>query len=572
MKRQAAVWIVAAFIATAWWLAAASAEARRIDVYYDDTFRPNGQDGYPRRDVIAGIQATLREWEQHSLQGQIIFDWAGEVNQSMWPPANSNTILIYWDPNIDITLCGATCRFSLPTCLDGPAVGRIRLSPWRNVTIVENGVTVYTSNNQNNPRWVPSLDQPACSLRATLAHELGHLLMNNSGHPNNSVLRNPVNGLTGRHLWQQDLIQDWTLFNSHSRGLMMEAVVQSSTISTAEVSHWIPTDNIVMTPAALSMGDGEGEIHNYAMAYGGLNTALGRNGIFFGRGDGRTWTFRRELPCSASGDCSNHQMTTRQPCVANSEDGNHYVIAWADVAQLPASSVPGQAWQDGARGIFFAESHDRGATWSSAAPIPGAFTRSGVSCSVNPVQHEVVLAYSGAGEDAIWLSRRSTTAPSQWTWPQPLSLESDAPRTADVPYVVFDQFNPVYGRLAWFDDLSLTVETATLQFNGSGYSIGSRIPIQDSTFDAFTTAELLRSSPVVEFEGTAILGLSLNSFLREQTSLWHSNIDTPAPFQIISSATDSVYNAPIRRYTGSASNRTFQERAFLATTIAGPNN
>lgn len=541
------------------------AEARRIGVWHSDVSRPPA---YLKREVIATIQSVLEEWEQHTYGGRMIFEWQGEVAGSL-PPANNSTIVFYWDPNIDPTRCASTCRFGTFGC-SGVDIGRVRLNPWMNVWVNGN----QTGTMVNDPTW-DTTTFSSCSLRATLMHELGHLILDTGAHPWNSVLRDPASSLTGRHLWRDDVLpsNNWFLPN-HDRAIMIETVSRSAVVSAGVVSDTLPSTSRVISPVALAMGDGRpaGSVNaNYAAVYGGEDIATSRLGLFFLLGDGRQWPFTQQFLCESSTTCANHQATYRRPCVVNSHDGDHYYIVWAEDFQQ----------SDGSRWVWYKESHDAGGTWSAAATLPWAVTRAGVSCTLDPHRDRVVVAYSGANDDGIYLADRSATAVGSGAWTMPRMIQNEgglpvAPRTADVPYVVFDQFGGnTPGRMAWRDDLELTPKIATIFFDGTRYTIGNPRAIWDSydtgALSGFTTAERLRSIPVIDFEGFPVLALSLNRYLAQQRQHWQWDLDQAPPQQANSIEYNSITDAVIRRYTGAASNRDIPETALVSTTLRNPN-
>jgi len=87
----------------------------------------------------------------------------------------------------------------------------------------------------------------------------------------------------------------WSWFDWQQRGVTLEALDRSNLTTTAISSMtWPNLPSEVNTSAALTMGDGENAVANYAMAYGDLVGASGPvRGVTFATGDGRTLNFWR---------------------------------------------------------------------------------------------------------------------------------------------------------------------------------------------------------------------------------------------------------------------------------------
>lgn len=573
MTTKRATWMLAALFAALCIAFTPAAEARRIDVWYDSTWQnifTNPQE------MASAIQAVLREWEQNSSDG-VVLQWRGQPPPGAWPPANNSNILIYWDPNTDPRACAETCRFGGDLFCTVPP-GRIRLYPFQDIVIVPSGEQL---SGINLPTWVPGTPS-ACSLRATLMHQLGHILLDNGGHPNDSVLRSPINSLSGRHLWEGDRFLGASWFSRQQRGLAIEALDRSSqTVTSYGVSH-TPESSLpsrIDTPVALSMGDGLGRVNNYAAAYGYRSASNpSSRGIQFLVGDGRTWSFSRQVACNDA-SCSNRAATSSRPCVVNAGGSAlDYYLVWASSAQ----TLTGQGGQPGARAVMYAESHDRGATWTQPAAINGAFTRTGVTCSYDRYLNRVVVAYSGSGEDGVWLTDRAASAVGNvWRLPRMVAAgeggNSLALASADAPYLAFDPFSNLpasLGILSWIDDRDLGVQVATVTYNASlGYVVsGAAMPVTAAQPGGFDLRERLRATPVVNFEGTPVVGLSMNPTYETNTQLRANLYGFFSSSAHVDSAS-SVFAPPsaLQRYTGAASNRSVLETAFAVSTFIGPN-
>jgi len=217
--------------------------------------------------------------------------------------------------------------------------------------------------------------------------------------------------------------------------------------------------------------------------------------------------------------------------------------------------------------VLSMESHgNRGTSWSAPEVISNAFTRTGVSCSIDRATERLVVAYTGAGEDGLWLTHRPSLTAGSGQWSAPKQFDNptvlgNPPSTHGPPDVAFDFFDTAtLGFLSWQDNADLLVHSVSITFSGGIYVPGS-------THDTHAVDRaVLRSWPIVSFEANPILGSSIfvgNNHGEERRSF-------PGASPILSSESYTVGAVhAARRYTGAASNRVLWERAFLSTANTG---
>jgi hypothetical protein len=324
----------------------------------------------------------------------------------------------------------------------------------------------------------------------------------------------------------------------------------------AQLSRSYQPSYSVLSPAALSVGDGIGNTGSYAVAYGSRTPAGSsgpRNSIVFKRTDGISSDFDRIYTSFVNGALVG--TTYHRPCVAISASLRDYYLVWTS----PNEDA------NGFRQVFSAEAHGGDAAgWTQAEAIPYVLTRTGVSCSIDRSSERLVVAYTGAGEEGVWLTSRPSLSAGtgQWASP-PIRVPAYHPvlptTTSGPPEIAFDFFATTPGNILWQDSRDLLVHSASVTFSGGTFVIGpERIESVDRT--------LLRSWPVVSAERNPILGSSLFTL---PSGLGYSdvrlNLDPLNPF----SWSSPYQDYPLRRYTSAASNLLFPERAFLSTSNTG---
>ncbi len=339
------------------------------------------------------INQVIREWEQHS-HGRITARYEGLIGSQTYE--GSDLVVVKWRSGLPSNNCARTCRWGTISCTGDLYSGHIQLNSNYGYT-----ATVFSTVTR------------CVSIQAVLMHELGHLFFDAAGHWQDTIMSVTTNvpGLPNiadislRHLWSNDdgNFTNDDYFPLRTRGIRFEEVSASSHNSLGVQSDFTANTFVPATPVAITAGDGEQTHHNYALAWGGYGSGTtGQPGIAVRRGDGSQWqtTF---LPAGSSG-ALNERRTFRRPCITVSDRGIDFYVMWSSDNQV-SESAGAPIWT-GARAIFAMESHDRGATWSDPAQVGGAYTRNGISCSLDRTGGRVVAAYQGSGEDGVWITHR----------------------------------------------------------------------------------------------------------------------------------------------------------------------
>jgi len=542
-------------------LFSSAASARHINIFYVDADRPPE---YALADVLAGIQRAMREWEAHNGDHSFVLHWGGIIGLEA-APENYNNIVIRW-ANTDYSgstttgqPIGRTCRWP-SGCAGSPPTPTYHIflmsfwDGWQNVP---------PTGRWNNPRFVPFSGNFGTAFNqdmvGTLVHEFAHLFRDEDEIGPTSVL-NVFTGFPNRYLWNQDIFGvDLSLHGWHNQALQLFAINDSNGAVSA-LFHMVPTFP-VHSPASLSVGDGVQGSGDYVVAYNTFDSSTQSDALLVRFTDRLANGVDRVIHATLNG--VDVGSTLHRPCVAVSAAGTDYYLVWASPAE------GGGGW----RQVLSMESHgNRGTSWSTPEVIQNAFTRTGVSCSIDRATERLVVAYTGAGEDGLWLTHRpSLTAGSgQWSAPKrvldpPISGDqpniSHLPSTYGPPDVVFDFFSTsTQGFLSWQDNADLLVHSISITFSGGLYVIGA------TNATHLVDRSLLRSWPVVSFEGAPFMGSSIfvgNNHGEERRSFpGYSSI-----FSTESYTVGAVHAA--RRYTGAASNRVLWERAFLSTANTG---
>lgn len=523
-----------------------SAEARHVWVAYVDQNRPPE---FAQADVLAAIQRVLREWEAHNSITGLVLHWNGVIPLSS-AAADFNNIVIRWLPPNYSSVRGVSCIHA-DGCFDSPPTptNHIQLSSYW-----DNPNANPPTNRWNNPRWLPGQNSNE-DIVSVLHHELGHLLRNTADHPVNSVLNAPA-AFSSRYLWNGDILGvDNNRYPGHYQALQIFSL--NSTNGNVTLTRSYQPSHRVLSPAAMSVGDGLANTGNFAVAYGSTSTpggGSGRNAIIFKRTDGVSNDFDRVYTATSGGVAIG--TTYHRPCVAISASLQDYYLVWTSPVEDGS----------GARQVFAAEAHGGDAAyWSQPEAIPYVMTRTGVSCAIDRSSERLVLAYTGSGEEGIWITSRPSLSAGSGQWGTPtrvLTLSGGVrPNNYGPPEISFDFFSTTPGTLSWQENADLRVHRTTVTFSGGTFMFGSD-QIES------TDVSLLRSWPVVSAEGAPVLGASLFTlpaslgYQDERRSLVSS-----IPF--VSTDAYGVGPSSARRYTGSASNLLLFERVFLSTSNTG---
>jgi hypothetical protein len=543
------------------------AEARHVRVSYVDAGRPPN---FAKENVLAAIQRALREWEAHNSIGFFVFHWDGEIALAD-APDDWDHVVIRWDGQCSM-LRGQSC-YNWSDCeRSAPVVGAPSFLGCA-ATVPTNHILMSTARTNfslpettwNRPTWVWS-DAPILDMTSNLMHELGHILRR---QPNSysqhvptgqSVLQSP-GVYQSRHLWNSDILGIHPDYPGHIQAIQFFSVSPNGSVSVK--GHFFPAHR-VLSPVAVSVGDGVPGRGEYLTAFGTRHpagTSGPRNAFGLVSTNGSATQF--ETIATAQLDGVEVGYSYHHPCVAVSASGNDYYLVWTSPIEAT----------DGWRRILSMESHGSLNAWGPPVIVPDAWTRTGVTCSIDRATERLVVAFSHAAEEGIFLSHRpSLTAGSgQWSYPQRIATTvlSRTSSSYDPPEISFDFFDTagVLGTLAWQDNADLKTHSVFVFFSGGTYQ----------QFGSLNTHNVdgsrLRSWPVIAAEGNPILGASMflgggsgyAYYRRDERHdiLVPATIHVDNPFYVVGSVDAN------RRYTGAASNRLFFERAFVSTANMG---
>jgi len=530
------------------------AEARQVTVSYVDDNRPPE---FSQADVVAGIQRAMREWEAHNSITSLIFHWGGVIPLSE-APDDFNNVVIRWAPTDYSSFRGLSCRV-YDGCNNDPLD-----TPQNHIWLASFAANLSTNpptQRWNNPKW--TFDKTAAEdMISCLMHEMGHLFRNldNSGHTPMSVLNAPA-VVSSRNLWNADILGvDLVRYPGHYQALQWFEV-DWNTGGVSVLRHTLPPFR-VLSPAAMATGDGVGYTGHYVVAYG-TRTPAGssgsRNAMLVRLTDGISSDVDRVVQGTLNG--VQVAGTFHRPCVAAAASGTDHYLVWTS----PVEDANG--W----RQVLAAESHNGGAiTWSQPEVIPGAFTRSGVSCSIDRSTERLVVAFSGAGEEGIFLTHRPSLTAGAGLW-APVTMASRVQTIIDgkvassygPPDLAFDFFDTTSGTLTWQDNADLQVHSTSVSFSGGAYYGGS------ATTHSLVQTARLRSWPVAAVEGNDVLAYS--NYVAYTTPAAHSEErrsfqgQTPNFMSTENYSVGAIHAA--RHYTGAASNRNLFVRGLLSTAI-----
>lgn len=248
-----------------------------------------------------------------------------------------------------------------------------------------------------------------------------------------------------------------------------------------------------------------------------------------------------------------------------SASGHDYYFVWTTSAEQ----------SNGGRRIYSMESHTAGAflnTWSAPENVvgPDVLTRTGLGCAIDRSTERLIVAFTGMDEGIYITHRPSLVAGAgQWSGVTRVQIPVDGhpASTYGPPDLAFDFFNPfLTGTLTWQDNADLRNHTVSVEFSGGSYIFGGTRNVVHAN-----DPSMQRSWPVVSFEETAILGLSvfdptglpsIRRFAEERRSL-----PFVSPFYVSSESYEVGAIHAARRYTSAASNLQYIERSFLSTAI-----
>lgn len=466
-----------------------------------------------------------------------------------------NNVVIRWLNTDYSSIRGHSCN-SYIGCIDSPPTpsNHIFLSSYW-----DSPNTSPPTRRWNNPRWTPGMGTNE-DMISVLMHEMGHLFENtgDSSATGTTVIRAPAD-FTSRYLWNTDIFGiDNGRYDGHTQVLQYFAV--NPTNGGATWISQVQPPFAIRSPASLATGNNAGYTGHYLVAYG-TTTPAGSTGnpnaLLVRLTDAASNNVDRVVQGSLNGVAVG--TTFHRPCVAASATGSDHYLVWTSPVE-----VNGSGW----RQVLSAESHNGGAfTWSQPEAIPGAFTRSGVSCAIDRATERLVVVFTGAGEEGLFLAHRPSLTPGAGQWGSNVIRLLPSASTYGPPDVAFDFFNgSTPGTVTWQDNADLNVHSAPLFFSGGTYVTGT--PFIHTAVDPAR----LRSWPVATVESNPILGTSMFSASTTPANSSEERRNFPGGSPVfMSSEAYSVGGGsnPARRYTGAASNRVLNERAFLSTANLG---
>jgi hypothetical protein len=516
-------------------LGASSAEARIVRLWYYPNNPPSPCCNDASRVVRVILQAA-REFEAHT-HGSVVFDWRGVT---MSPPCGlgGNDLVIWWDPSLPGSppACGKMLR-GFFGCNDG----KLGLNPNQ-----QHGVTT-----ENQPET--GIAGACFDLRATIMHEMAHFFRETNGHPLQSVLttNGPVGDLVSRHLWNGDMFVGGS-FPPMPVLLLLDFYNDANgTVVSAGGTLFNPGINFTGSVSQGSVG------HSYARVYA---TSWGMPRVLFeqGNGSGQHWSQQRVLSNSSF-------VTSRhRTCVVAHPWSNDVYALWADSEQIPLIDDRDQSPLAGSRQVVFVESHDGGHSFSAPAPLGSLRTRTGLSCTYDPVTQRVVAAVADHIERLIVL-HRPIAAGGAWSTPVPLvgPFSTAALRTGETPLVSFDAYSSDgYGLISWWDSddndqhamyIRYFASTGSYRFD-SGYRSWITTPVVEEQLLSGVVPNVIAGQP------HWALNTQLNGLIGRRRFRRIAGV-TSEHFDLSSSTALDIY-------TGSGANRLFVETSYMRHLIS----
>jgi hypothetical protein len=523
----------------------ATAQAHRIRVWYDTAGEPVP---FNRTALVTEIQEAMREWEHHGA-GKIVLEWRGVTRGRAG--GGVDDLIFGWDPGLmGTSTCAETWVY---TGFRLPPMGRVNLNPsfW-------NGSMLFTT--------VPVTGRNCRVIRSNLVHETTHWFRFDWTHPPESALASTCaapgvcSDHIAMHVWNSDMMginQNPYVplfaptFPPQPTLLLTDAYDPWSGAVTSTGGDDIGPQNFV---ASLGVG---GPAEAYARAFTTVVSGRGPTVVVEQGSGGLPWGRRRAM----------NEMTFRQTCVTGVPGTSDMYAAWpAPLQRTLASSPPGSASfaNAGERTIRFSESHDGGETWTSPADVPGAFTRTGVSCGFDATRNRVVLVFAESVGFTVQYTERVPGAAGAAAWRTPRAVGSGIlpfVMTYETPLVAFDPFTAGSGLLTWTGSTHRAPLVARLVHDGAAYAV------RGVTVTATTLAEqnALRTSVVPNPFFTDIhLAFGMNTPVPAQVRVRKHD------FLTVSSDTDPSSSAGYDRYVGAGSNRFFYETAYIRQSIPVP--
>lgn len=428
------------------------AHAAHYEVYLDSSTLPGGSS---QSDYEFATQQTLRVLEQGS-GGSANFRWMGSVAGATCAPGR---MVIRFG-----TLGANDCAYTDP------------------VQIILGCASITFNNTMNS--WVPrphpsTLQFARCrSFGAILTHEIAHVFHNVPNvHGWDTVRQNCFPALCGqdllaRHLWNRDMRVDIdrVFYPPRTLGFRV-STYDPSTLAESAIEQSYP-GGLAQPIQALSDGSATGYPNAALMAWAYVRANYGAGGsgwlqgIYFQAGN----TVSQPLYGAVLTGYLTENYTDLPLCLA-SDDLGHYLLAWAS-GNEGTPTDGGNTYltlSSGARAVYFATSANGGTAWTTAAAIPGAFTRAGVTCSFDVQGNNFVVAYTGSGEEGLWVTHRSVGGSTWASVSQlgPAPGRSTVPSSIDTPNVAF-LVNPA-GSLAWVDNVDGPL-VGEIVLSGSAYT------------------------------------------------------------------------------------------------------
>jgi hypothetical protein len=520
------------------------AEARRLGVFYDTAGEPVG---FNRSGMLGEIQEAMREWEYNG-GGKIVLEWRGVTTGRAG--GGGDNLIVGWDPTLVGTrTCAMTWTYA---AFQAPPMGRINLNPsmWNRGMLFTN---------------TPVVGAGCRVMRATLIHHMTHWFRWDISHRTDSALSSPCDGGTGAcsdhlmlHVWNSDMggINQNTYFPLFAPTYPPQPLLLLTEIYNATTGGVTAGGGIDIGPQnfTASLGVG-GPGFDYAQAFSTVVTARG-NTVVVQQGNGRVpWATQRVIG----------ETAVRQTCVTGVPGSADMYVAWPAPQQRSIASTVGTLLfpNAGERAVRFSESHDGGNTWTAPADVPGAFTRTGVSCGFDAARGRVVLAFAESVGFTVRFTDRVPGALGPGGWTAPMAVGSGIlpfVMTYETPLLAFDPFTAGSGMLSWTGSTQRAPLRARLLHDGTRYNISA-------LGFATTVAEqnALRSHVVPNPFGLGMhFALGLNTPLPAQVRLRRMGAVT------LATETNPATTAPYVRYLGAGNSRGFVESAYIEQMIPRP--
>lgn len=511
-------------------------EARVINLWYFPN-NPPSPCCTDSAQIVRVILQAAREYEAHTY-GSVSFNWRGVTTN---PPCGifGNDMVVWWDPSLPggpPPACGRMLRGG-----QGCNVGRLGLDPNRQF-----GVTTESQPESG-------LIGACFDLRATIMHEMAHYFRETNTEFLQSVLttNQVVGDQVARNLWNDDMLAGGGFPRMPVLLLLDRYNDANGTVVSAGGTNFSQGANFT---GSLSQG---GPGFQFARAYS-PGTSDPRVLFEQGDGSGTNWGQQRQVSNST------FAFSRHRTCVVAHPWASDVYVLWADAAQTQLMNVNDPNPLAGSHQVVFAESHDGGNSFSPPAALGSLRTRTGLSCTFDPVSQRIVAAVADHIE-RLTLIHRPAAAGGAWSAPVPLVGPASifSLRTGETPLVSFDAYSSDgYGLLTWWDSDDNDQRAMYVRYYPSVNNY-----LYDSGFLPWITTPVAEEQLLSGVVPNMIVGnphwalnTQLNSLLGRRRFRRIAGVQSET-FELVSSLGLDIY-------TGSGANRIFVETAFMRHLIS----